>query len=86
MKTPLTLIVLLALLVPASSAFPARDNDASREISMRECVEIALRGNIDIAVSRTERDIAAFSVPIEEAAFLPAAFFEPEDERTEEGA
>ena len=71
MKTPSTLIVLLALLVPASSAFPARDNDAPREISMRECVEIALRGNIDIAVSRTERDIAAFGVPIEEAAFLP---------------
>ena len=71
MKTPPTLIVLLALLAPASSAFPARDNDAPREISMRECVETALRGNIDIAVSRTERDIAAFGVPTEEAAFLP---------------
>jgi outer membrane protein TolC len=71
MKTPPTLIVLLALLVPASSALPARDTDAPRKISMRECVEIALRGNIDIAVSRTERDIAAFGVPIEEAAFLP---------------
>ncbi|MGE5700562.1 MAG: TolC family protein [Deltaproteobacteria bacterium] len=71
MKTSPTLIVLLALLAPVSSAFPAGESPSSRVISLRECVETALRGNIDIAVSRTGRDIAAFGVPIEEAAFLP---------------
>ncbi len=71
MKTPSTLIVLLAFLASAPTAFPAGENAPPRAISMRECVETALRGNIDIAVSRTERDIAAFGVPIEKAAFLP---------------
>ena len=71
MKTPPTLIVLLAFLASAPAALPAGDNAALRVISMRECVETALRANIDIAVSRTERDIAALGVPIEKAAFLP---------------
>lgn len=38
---------------------------------MRECVETALRNNIDIAVSQAEKEIGALGVPIEEAAFLP---------------
>ncbi len=38
---------------------------------MRECVEAALRSNIDVAVSRSERESAEFAVPMEEAAFLP---------------
>jgi len=71
MKTPPTLIVLLALLAPAPYAFAAGDNASPRVISIRECVETALRGNVDIAVSRAEREIAAFGVPIEESAFLP---------------
>ncbi|HSL92450.1 MAG TPA: TolC family protein [Candidatus Limnocylindrales bacterium] len=71
MKTPPTLIVLLAFLAFAPASFPAGENTPPRVISMRECVETALRANIDIAVSRVERDIAAFGVPIEGAAFLP---------------
>ncbi len=55
--------VLSARLAPAAS--PAR------EITLRECVEAALRNNVDIAVSRGEREIGALGVPIEEAAFLP---------------
>jgi outer membrane protein len=43
----------------------------AREITIRECVELALRGNIDIAVSRSEREAASQGVPLEEAAFLP---------------
>lgn len=34
-------------------------------------MEIALKNNIEIAVSRAEREIGALGVPIEEAAFLP---------------
>lgn len=71
MKTRATLIVLLALFAPVSSAFPAGETPLPRVISLRECVETALRGNIDIAVSRIGRDIAAFGVPVEEASFLP---------------
>ncbi len=43
----------------------------AREITVRECVEKALRNNVDIAVSRGEREIGALGVPIEQAAFLP---------------
>jgi len=71
MKTPPFPIVLLSLIVFAPSAFPGEPAIPQREISMRECVEIALRNNIDIAVSRAERNIEALGVPIEEAAFLP---------------
>ena len=38
---------------------------------MRECVEAALRNNIDIAVSRSERKSTELGVTLEEAAFLP---------------
>lgn len=62
-------LLLLASAVPALSdpggAPPAR------EITMRECVETALRGNIDVAVSRSEQEAAGLAVPMEEAAFLP---------------
>ncbi len=50
---------------PVSAEIPAR------EITIRECVEAALRNNVDIAVSRGEREVGALGVPIEEAAFLP---------------
>lgn len=43
----------------------------AREITMKECVEAALRGNIDVAVSRSEREAAGMGVVSEEAAFLP---------------
>jgi len=62
-------LLLLASAVPAlpdpGGAPPAR------EITMRECVETALRSNIDVAVSRSEREAAGLSIPMEEAAFLP---------------
>lgn len=38
---------------------------------MSDCVETALRNNVDIAVSRLDRQIGTLGVPIEEAAFLP---------------
>ncbi len=61
--------LLLLSAVPAladpSAAAPAR------EITMKECVETALRNNIEIAVSRTEKEIGEWGVPIEEAAFFP---------------
>jgi outer membrane protein TolC len=62
-------LLLLASAVPAlpdpGGAPPAR------EITMRECIEAALRSNIDVAVSRSEREAAGLAVPMEEAAFLP---------------
>lgn len=42
-----------------------------REITLRECVETALRHNTDIAVARAEKVIGEQGVLIEEAAFLP---------------
>ncbi len=57
------------------SADPALSEPGSaspaRQITMRECVEAALRGNIDVAVSRSEREAVRLGVPMEEAAFLP---------------
>ncbi len=38
---------------------------------MRDCVETALRNNIEIAVSRLDREIGDLGVTIEEAAFFP---------------
>ncbi len=60
---------LLVCVVPALSD-PGVPPPA-REITIRECVETALRGNIDIAVTRSERESAGQAVPREEAAFLP---------------
>ena len=62
-------LLLLASVVPAPPA--EGGSPPVREITMRECVEAALRSNIDIAVSRAERESAGFAVPAEEAAFLP---------------
>jgi outer membrane protein len=62
----------LLILVSAVPAFP--DPGAAtlpREITMGDCVEAALRNNIDIAVSRSERKATELGVPLEEAAFLP---------------
>ena len=60
------------LLVSASPALPdPGDAPPVREITMKECVETALRGNIDIAISRSEREAEGLAVPGEEAAFLP---------------
>src|SRR3972149_12301051 len=59
-------------LVSASPALPGPGGAPPiREITMRVCVETALRGNIDIAISRSERESAGLSVPLGEAAFLP---------------
>lgn len=62
------------LAVFVAVALPARSVPAvppAREITVRECVEAALRNNVDIAVSRGEREIGEFGVPIEESVFLP---------------
>ncbi len=71
MKPRPSLIVLPALLLCAPVAVFSQDSVPRRTISMRECVETALRNNIEIAVSRAEREIGSLGVPIEEAAFLP---------------
>ncbi len=66
-NTAIFLVFVAAVLStrPASGAPPAR------EITVRECLEAALRNNVDIAVSRGEREIGALGIPIEDAAFLP---------------
>ncbi len=62
----------LLILVSAVPAFPDPGvATPPREIAMRECVEAALRNNIDVAVSRSERKEMELGVPLEEAAFLP---------------
>ena len=62
-------ILIFASALPALSA--PGSAPSAREITMRECVEAALRGNIDVAVSRADRESAMLGVPMEEAAFLP---------------
>jgi len=71
MKIPLFFPVFLLI----ASALPALSDPggapSARKITMRECVEAALRGNIDVAVSRADQETAMLGVPLEEAAFLP---------------
>ena len=71
MKRRVFAIVLPALFLSAYFPVSAQESAPSRTISLRECVEIALRNNIDIAIARAEKEIGALGVPIEEAAFLP---------------
>lgn len=71
MKRGPSVSVLLVLAVFLPPALSRGENLPVRTISMRECVETALRNNIDIAVSREEREIGELGIPIEEAAFLP---------------
>ena len=62
----------LLLFVSAVTVPGAPGNALSvREITMKECVEEALRSNIGIAVSRSDREEAWLGIPREEAAFLP---------------
>ncbi len=61
------LFLVAAGLAPGSASGGA----PGREITVRECVEAALRNNVDIAVSRGEKEIGELGVPIEDAAFLP---------------
>jgi outer membrane protein TolC len=68
---PVSILLLLALFAQDSCASSAPENVPTRAITIRECVEIALRNNIDIAVARAEKEIGEAGVPIEEAAFLP---------------
>ncbi len=63
--------IFLVFVAAVSSARPASGAPPAREITVRDCVEAALRNNVDIAVSRGEREIGALGVPIEESAFLP---------------
>lgn len=67
-NTTALLAVFVAAALPAPSA-PAAP--PAREITVRQCVEAALRNNVDIAVSRSEREIGELGVPVEDAAFLP---------------
>ena len=60
------------LFASAVTALPDPGNALSvREITIGECVEEALRSNIGVAVSRSEREEAWLGIPREEAAFLP---------------
>lgn len=52
--------------VPSSAGGPL-----PRVLTVRECLETALRENREIAVSREDREIARSGVPSAEAAFLP---------------
>ncbi len=61
----------LVFVAAVSFARPVPGEAPARAITLRECVEAALRNNVDIAVSRGEREIGALGVPIEEAAFRP---------------
>jgi outer membrane protein TolC len=70
-KRSVPFLLILVLFGHAPYASHAQENSTYRTISMRECVETALRNNIDIAVSRAEREIGEAGIPIEEAAFLP---------------
>ena len=71
MKRTLPLVTLLALQAYSPPLLLAQGNAPVRMITLRECVETALRNNIDIAVSQADKEIGALGVPIEEAAFLP---------------
>ncbi len=68
---PRLVVLLLFLFSPSVHAAPAEILPPGRTVSIRDCVEIALRNNIDIAISRTRMEIGALGVPVEEAAFLP---------------
>lgn len=63
--------VLFIVIAFSFSASIGHEGAAARYISIRECVEIALKNNIDIAVARAEKEIGEAGVPVEEAAFLP---------------
>ncbi len=65
----LSAILLLASAAPAF-ADPGAEL-APRGITIHECVETALRGNVDVAVFRSEREAAELVVPMEQAAFSP---------------
>lgn len=67
----LLLLFLVTLLSTPVHTVLAGNEVPTRKITIKECVEIALRNNIDIAVSLAEKEIGATGVPIEEAAFLP---------------
>ena len=61
-------------LLLAVSAVPALSDPGTpppRKITMRECIETALRNNVDIAITRSGRQSADLGIPMEEAAFLP---------------
>lgn len=64
-----SVLLAIACWVPAVSGYPG-DRSPLR-ITVRDCVEQALRNNPDLAVSRQDREIARSEVPAAEAAFLP---------------
>jgi outer membrane protein TolC len=68
---PLMFAIVVPLAVYPFPVYAVSDLPPSRQISIRECVELALRSNIDIAVAAAGKEIEEAGVPIEEAAFLP---------------
>lgn len=73
-RSPNSLLMLATVVLLVVFPFPGSavsDPPPAREITIRQCVELALRNNIDIAVAAAEKEIGEAGVPIEEAAFLP---------------
>lgn len=68
--TTLRLLAALTILLLPSPSLP-EEEPPRREISLRETVERVLRGNPEVAISRTVREEASLGIPVEEAAFLP---------------
>ena len=71
MNTTFQCIIGTAIIALLSSPAFCTDSSPVRLITAAECVEAALRNNIDIAVSQADKEYEALGVPIEEAAFLP---------------
>lgn len=67
----LSRLLLIPLLASSVQGLFAGSTPPARKITIRECVEEALRNNVDVAVSRAEKEIGDLGVPIEEAAFRP---------------
>jgi outer membrane protein TolC len=71
-RTAFTFVtIFVSILASFGPAVHAQEATPARDISLRECVEIALRSNINIAVSQTKKEIRQAGITIEEAAFLP---------------
>jgi len=63
-------LLAFAVSLPPASGYAGSDASSLR-ITDRECIEMALRNNPDLAVSRQDLRIAETRIPAEESAFLP---------------
>ena len=64
------LILLVAVLCPLSGA--AQTNFTVRPLSLKDCIEIALKQNLDIRIQRYEPEIARYELSLAYAAYEPA--------------